>query len=162
VNWPGRRERGRDRPALGGAISTTWARLAAGRVEEHRRAVKEPVGTVEVAGPNRELVRVDPVAHDDAPGAARRDAEALLVEPLDRETPALSVLRLHALEVTRELPDEVAAGRPHGERQLRHGAWALEDGLDVEQMRVRFGKREPIAHGAHNLARDQPRARELC
>ncbi len=117
-------------------------------VEEHRRAVEVAVAAVEVAGADGELVRVDPVAEDDL-GARRVDAEAALVDPDDLGGAAVGE-RGHVLELAGVLADQVAARRPHRERDGERPRLGGEAGLDLEQVRVRAGHRDAVVDlGAH-------------
>ncbi len=149
-------ERGRDAPPRGRRdLEDVRLALASANEREDRRAVQVAVRHVEVAGPDREIVRVDAVADGRRLRAARRDAEAVLVEPLDGERPPPGTLGREALEVARVLADEVAAGGPHREDELDRRARAVDRRLHVEEVRVRLGHREAMAHRAQS-SRDHP------
>ena len=155
-------ERGRDAPARRREdLDRVRLRLAAARVREDRRRVHEPVRPVEVAGAHRQLVRVDAAAEQRALRAARPEEEAVLVEPLEREWAAGAILGRGALDVPRELPDEVAPRGPDREHQLDGLAGPLDERLDVEEVRMRFGHREPVTHALRTLAWGRPRAADF-
>ena len=122
--------------------------LAPGDVREHGGAVHVPVRSVEVGGPDAQLVRVDAVADERSPGRSRPDPHPVLVEPLDGQRRALPVHRREPFDVARVLPHEVAAGGPDRKHELDVPARRVDRHLHVEEVGVRLLHREPVVHRA--------------
>ena len=120
-------------------------------VQEEVRAVPVAVGAVEVGGAHRGVVGVDAVADPDLRGSARLHPEAVLVEPHHRQPGPGAVVGLDALQVARELADQVAARGPDREGEDRRRPGRVEDGFHLEEVGMGLCHGDAVAHSPRML-----------
>jgi hypothetical protein len=99
--------------------------------------------SVEVAGPDGELVRVDAVPHANRP-AVGPQAPGTLVHALHRRAVAAVVGCREFLDMPRELADQVAPRGPHRKDEIEN-VDRRELRFHLEQMRVGAGHRNAVA-----------------
>src|SRR5882672_5076894 len=120
------------------------------RPQEHASAVEKSVPGIEVRAAHREVPRVYLVAHAERPGDRLR-APGVLVDLLESHR-AVTAPGIYGNDVTREVPNHVAAGGPRREREplprrigvFDHAGYAIE---------VRFGPRrdDRVTDGRRHL-----------
>jgi len=114
------------------------------RIVEQRRSIEVSMAAIEMAGPDGELVGVDPILEPNRLSGGG-DLEALLVQSLERQGIAVLRKRGHLLEVAGELADQIAPRRPDGkgDDQRSVGRWKLR--FHVEQVGMRALHRNAVA-----------------